>query len=697
MIKRGKWAFLIALAIIVSMGMISTPVAACFGHYTECEGQQVYQGDGGATDYWYDDLYPSQHGTTPGTPTEWIIHVWGGYGCSNYEHATITDNAAPAGWTTSITMHSITTGSFTYITGGGAVNVGDDIEGKEFYIGLTWDFHIKYTVTPSGSVGGGEQADMICTVNVVGYVPENQHDYVYVHCTAFIDAVNPPTVTVTFPNGGESLSGTVAITWDATDNKGFGLSFDILLSSDSGLSFPTTLVTGLGDIRTWSWDTTPYPDDINYRIKIIVFDTVDYSNDISDNDFAIDNVGPDCPCNLKIGFGLTTSARQSAIGVSDTTGSDPDRLLEDDGMAYSVIKTKAMEIESFDTGTQNNPVTSATLTIEYWVENTDYTGNKFIMWKKETDPLYKSTGIQPLNTEVGPQVRTYDLYAQGVDTINEIAGLDIYFENNDGQKSQMVNFDYIWVTFTASTTSLALTWDPSPSPDIDHYDIWRSSPDTSTFSLVGSTDKLYWNDAVGTATDHTNYFYRVKGVDTMGADGPPTYIVGKYVKNTIPGWNMFSTPLEQQVDTSMGSVLQSINGNYDNLWTYHAGYSRPWLHWQDDKPASFTSLSDVTNLESFYLYQTLKTPKDLITIGKVPSNTDIQLEAGWNLIGYPNLITELRDNALSSIAGKYNHVYTYDSTAGREVEVTALDTMSAGNGYWIHTTEACTLTINTPF
>ena len=34
--NRGKWAILIASAIIVSMVMVSTPVAACFSHTTTC-------------------------------------------------------------------------------------------------------------------------------------------------------------------------------------------------------------------------------------------------------------------------------------------------------------------------------------------------------------------------------------------------------------------------------------------------------------------------------------------------------------------------------------------------------------------------------------------------------------------------------------------------------------------------------------
>ena len=84
---------------------------------------------------------------------------------------------------------------------------------------------------------------------------------------------------------------------------------------------------------------------------------------------------------------------------------------------------------------------------------------------------------------------------------------------------------------------------------------------------------------------------------------------------------------------------------------------------------------------------------DLITLGRLHTTVNIPMKTGWNLIGYPRLDTQLRDAALSSIDTKYDAVFRYDPGAGREVEVTGLDNMAPGNGYWVHVTEDCTLTL----
>jgi hypothetical protein len=79
----------------------------------------------------------------------------------------------------------------------------------------------------------------------------------------------------------------------------------------------------------------------------------------------------------------------------------------------------------------------------------------------------------------------------------------------------------------------------------------------------------------------------------------------------------------------------------------------------------------------------------LVVAGKVTSTTQISLKTGWNLISYPSLIDRTVNDALSSIAGKYNVVYYYDTIKDREVKLTDSDYMHPGLGYWIHARENC--------
>ncbi len=685
---KGKWAIFIAMAIIVSLVMVSTPVAACFRQTTTCEGETVIQGDGGATDYWYDDLYPPDHPITAGDTETWIINVNIAGVCSNYEHLTVTDNTPPSGWTTTIEMGTIYSGSFTYIVGGGTVYEGDDIENKEIYLGRSCEFDIIYNITAPIDAVGGQYADMICTVIVVGYAPENQHDYVYVHCKAGIGAMAAPLVIVTNPNAGEVLSGLEKITWDSLGPPG-SMSFDILLSSDGGATYPD-LLASVGDMREWEWDTTAYPDDNKYMIKIIVFDGIAYGEGFSDGNFALNNYAPDPPTNLVIHFGLTTNGEPTAKAPEDNTGSDLERLYEDDKRGYMIDKGKNMSLETFNTTIQNDPVVSATLYVKYWINDTGYTGINSLMWKLETDIVWSFTDITPLASELTPTVKTFDLFANGVDTIAEIANLDIYFLNNDGGSfgPQGVVFDCLWITFKASTNDLGLTWLPSPSLDIDYYHIYRST-DSTNFDWYDETELTLWKDA-GTASDMNNYFYKIHAVDIGDTESLlPTSTVAKFVTSFSDGWNLLSIPLIQQGDDSISTVMQSVDENYDNIWTFHAGYSRPWLHWHSEKPTYFNSLSNLNNVDGYYLE--MQASGNLISLGIVPELTIIPLKAGWNLIGYPSIETQTANDALLNIAGNYDKVMRFDTAIDAEVEMLGGENMLPGNGYWIHATNNCDL------
>ncbi len=687
---KSKWAIIIASALIVSLVMVSSPVAACFNQTTSCEGESVYQGDGGSTDYWRADLYPPEHYLNSGEFTEWIINVDIAGVCSAYEHATITDNTPPSGWSTSIIMGEIYSGSFTYIVGGGPVSLGDDIEGKEIYLGRSCDFDIKYRITAPPSAPGGEQCNMICTVNVVGYSPENQHDYVYVYCSAILNAVNPPLVGVSYPNGGETLSGTVTVEWAAKDPDGNPMTYDVLLSDDGGISYPYTLATGLPDaVKTLSWDTTLHLDGVEYRIKVIAFDGVDYGIDVSDNDFALDNYPPNPPPEIIIQLDLTTDGEPLTKAPEDNTGSSLGRIKKDDGEAYAVQKGETLSMETFNTGIQTEPILSAQLVLEYWVENIGYSGTESVMWKLETDPTFNSTGITPINTEQEPVVATFDLYANGVDTLDKIANLDIQFLNGDGGTGQIVNFDYIWVKIRGCPGSLGLIWEPSPSPDIDHYHIHRS-PDNSIFTQVDETSYTSWYDA-GKGTDMNNYFYQIHGVDSSNNEGLASYTVAKYITSISSGWNVASIPLIQTAGNSLNLVLQSVDSDFTSIQTYHAGNSKPWLHWRDSKPSELNSLVDMNHEDGYYLK--MKTSEDVINLGRVPVAEILSLKAGWNLVGYPSLVSNTRTTALASISAHCDAVYRLDPATGRDIPVNGGDSMNPGEGYWIHVTQNCDLTL----
>ncbi len=82
-----------------------------------------------------------------------------------------------------------------------------------------------------------------------------------------------PTVTVTAPQGGETLSinGQFEITWQATDDTGIR-SQEIALSTDAGVTFPTVIVAGLtGATQSFRW-TVPETPTQQARIQVSASD-----------------------------------------------------------------------------------------------------------------------------------------------------------------------------------------------------------------------------------------------------------------------------------------------------------------------------------------------------------------------------------------------------------------------------------------
>ena len=95
-----------------------------------------------------------------------------------------------------------------------------------------------------------------------------------------------PDVTVSYPNGGETLSGVITIQWSATDDSSVAKA-DVYYSDDGGKTWHFIGSTTTNSIQ---WDTTTVANGNDYLIRVIVYDDSGLSAyDISDGPFTIDN------------------------------------------------------------------------------------------------------------------------------------------------------------------------------------------------------------------------------------------------------------------------------------------------------------------------------------------------------------------------------------------------------------------------
>jgi len=171
----------------------------------------------------------------------------------------------------------------------------------------------------------------------------------------------------------------------------------------------------------------------------------------------------------------------------------------------------------------------------------------------------------------------------------------------------------------------------------------------------------------------------------------------EWEKSLPAGWNLVSLPIAPS-ETAIGSVLASISGQYQQVCAHDAS-SDTWLAYDPAHPEAAT-LSILDEETAFWVSMTGS--GTLTVSGTTPLSTTQQLYEGWNMVAYPASDAREVAQALSSIAGSYTLVYGYDPTLSQVWQhyspngpswANTLTHFRPGYGYWVKTTEACSLTV----
>ena len=156
------------------------------------------------------------------------------------------------------------------------------------------------------------------------------------------------------------------------------------------------------------------------------------------------------------------------------------------------------------------------------------------------------------------------------------------------------------------------------------------------------------------------------------------------------GWNLISLH-QQPANTTITKVLEHILDKVESVWALING---SWYIYDPDNPG----FSDLTEMTAGYGYWiNLNTAFNLSVSGSIPGKT-INLISGWNLVGYNSQTEQPVADALATIVGKVESVWTqingewkvyFPANSG----MSDLATMAPGYGYYIKTTGACTWTL----
>jgi hypothetical protein len=245
-------------------------------------------------------------------------------------------------------------------------------------------------------------------------------------------------------------------------------------------------------------------------------------------------------------------------------------------------------------------------------------------------------------------------------------------------------------------TDVVLNWTDSSSNDVMHYNIYRSTTVngfdfTYPYALTNRTN--YVDKGAGDGNTN-NYFYIVRAVDKKLYNDTNTIVLGKYASQLNNGWNMVSTPFILSMDHP-DNVLQTINDTCKLALHYDASDgANPW------KDTRTGDLVNINNTMGLWLY--LNASDYFITAGRVPTSTDIYLNEGWNLVGFPSFSNSSLDEALGGlnwVAVRFydpwdmkNDHWKQNSTEKPSL-TNDLHQMRTGCGYWIRVAEEATWSV----
>jgi len=168
------------------------------------------------------------------------------------------------------------------------------------------------------------------------------------------------------------------------------------------------------------------------------------------------------------------------------------------------------------------------------------------------------------------------------------------------------------------------------------------------------------------------------------------------------GYNLVSFPTIAG-EILITELLSSISGEYEVVYAYEGcDPVDPWKIYDPALPPYANDLQYVDGAMGIWIKAGQDT--ELTIEGLFPSTSSIPLCAGWNLISYAESEAKPVAEALSSISGKYERVYSYradditDPWKLYDVSVPSyvndLLTMGPGLAYWIYIRESCTLNVN---
>lgn len=187
-------------------------------------------------------------------------------------------------------------------------------------------------------------------------------------------------------------------------------------------------------------------------------------------------------------------------------------------------------------------------------------------------------------------------------------------------------------------------------------------------------------------------------INVIGSTQAPYDIV--MTGHSAGDWVFVSFPIA--ISGNIQDVLNdALNGDGLTTWDIAKWYNPqdaadPWKTYRVG--GMFNDLATLNNAMGVWLHLTANAGDQILTTGMIGDYStvavNVNLWAGWNLVGYPSATAQLASATLPVLYADMISVYIASSPYVSDTTDLSSVTMSHGNAYWVHVTADCVWTVN---
>ena len=157
--------------------------------------------------------------------------------------------------------------------------------------------------------------------------------------------------------------------------------------------------------------------------------------------------------------------------------------------------------------------------------------------------------------------------------------------------------------------------------------------------------------------------------------------------HTAPSWAFLSFPVN--ITGNIQDILNdAIHGDAGTAWSVAKWYDGQTKTWKSYRAGGVQTLTTVNNQMGVWIWLTSNGGDKTLTTGVMgyypQSDVQIQLYAGWNMVGYPSATQRTFSNALAGTGADMVARYISTSPWVEDILLPSDGIMSSGNAYWIH-------------